>query len=297
MRIWDVASGEELLVLDAHPEGAGYLSWSPDGARIVTTGRNDPAVVWDAFTGERLLAVPAFADAFFYDAEWSPDGSRIVGSSFPDHRSVIFDAATGEMITSVQDEACGFLVHPSWSPDGERVITGCYISEGDGPARVWDVATGTELLTLESNDGPIIQGEWSPDGERIAVGYWSGVAMVRDATSGEVLLTFVGHTGEIVDLSWSPDGRRVASGDNSGPVKVWDASTGAEVLDFKVPGYINRVEWSPDGHFLIVSGGFEVPVVRRAWQSTEELVDYARECCVFRELTDAEREQYGLPAR
>jgi hypothetical protein len=30
------------------------------------------------------------------------------------------------------------------------------------------------------------------------------------------------------------------------------------------------------------------------WQSTEELVDYAKECCVFRELTDAERVQFGL---
>ena len=30
-------------------------------------------------------------------------------------------------------------------------------------------------------------------------------------------------------------------------------------------------------------------------KSTQELVDYAKECCVFRDLTEAERTQFGLP--
>jgi hypothetical protein len=34
--------------------------------------------------------------------------------------------------------------------------------------------------------------------------------------------------------------------------------------------------------------------VWRVLQSTQELVDYAKECCVFRDLTDAERAQFGL---
>jgi len=31
------------------------------------------------------------------------------------------------------------------------------------------------------------------------------------------------------------------------------------------------------------------------WQTTEDLIDYVKECCVFRELTPEEREQFGLP--
>ena len=98
-------------------------------------------------------------------------------------------------------------------------------------------------------------------------------------------------------MNWSPDGTRIASGDEAGWVKVWDASTGEEVLSFFMSGHVDRVEWSPDGRQLIVAGGFQVPGVRRVWQSTEELMAYARECCVFRELTEAERDRYGLPAR
>jgi len=35
--------------------------------------------------------------------------------------------------------------------------------------------------------------------------------------------------------------------------------------------------------------------IRRAWQSTQELIDYAKECCVIRDLTKEERTQFGLP--
>jgi hypothetical protein len=31
------------------------------------------------------------------------------------------------------------------------------------------------------------------------------------------------------------------------------------------------------------------------WQTTDDLIEYAKECCVFRQLTPEEREQFGLP--
>jgi hypothetical protein len=34
-----------------------------------------------------------------------------------------------------------------------------------------------------------------------------------------------------------------------------------------------------------------------AWQTKEELIDYAKECCLVHELTPEEREVFGLPER
>jgi hypothetical protein len=78
---------------------------------------------------------------------------------------------------------------------------------------------------------------------------------------------------------------------------VWDAATGAEVLSFKVPAAAISVSWSPDAKYVVVAGYFNTPVVRRVWRSTEALIAHARECCVTRELTDEEREQFDLPPR
>jgi WD40 repeat protein len=90
---------------------------------------------------------------------------------------------------------------------------------------------------------------------------------------------------------------RIASGDESGEVKVWDADTGEVVLSFRAPDAVYSVNWSPDGEYVVAGGYFNPPVVRRAWQSTEALIAHARECCVQRKLTAAERDLFGLPQR
>jgi hypothetical protein len=64
------------------------------------------------------------------------------------------------------------------------------------------------------------------------------------------------------------------------------------VMRFQVPGFTTSVDWSPDGKYLIAPA--DQVVIARVWQSTEELIQYAKECCVFRELTPEERQQFGL---
>jgi hypothetical protein len=80
-------------------------------------------------------------------------------------------------------------------------------------------------------------------------------------------------------------------------VIIWDIETGTEALSFLVPGGVGTVEWSPDGNHIMVSGNLPEPIIRRAWSSTQALIDYAYECCVTRQLTPEERQQFGLPAR
>jgi hypothetical protein len=46
----------------------------------------------------------------------------------------------------------------------------------------------------------------------------------------------------------------------------------------------------------VVGGRFNTPRVVRVWSSTEELIEYAYDCCVIRQLTAEERAQLGLPA-
>jgi hypothetical protein len=55
-----------------------------------------------------------------------------------------------------------------------------------------------------------------------------------------------------------------------------------------------QVAWSPDGTRLVGASLLKSVEIHRVWQSTQELIDYAKECCVIRELTEAERTQFGL---
>jgi WD40 repeat protein len=131
------------------------------------------------------------------------------------------------------------------------------------------------------------------------MGLVSNPIYIYDATSGEELRRIHGHTSQIMGASWSPNGKRLASGSSDDTTRIWDAQTGAELLTLPTPGDWGTIpNWSPDGKYLLVSiSNLSSPGqsgVWRVWQTTQELIDYARECCVFRDLTDAERTQFGL---
>ncbi|MCJ7660041.1 MAG: hypothetical protein MUO67_12925, partial [Anaerolineales bacterium] len=80
---------------------------------------------------------------------------------------------------------------------------------------------------------------------------------------------------------------------------VWDLATGTQLLSYEVGGF-NAPAYSPDGSYVLIGSteGNEGSLqVFPTWHSTEELIDYAKQCCVFRELTAEERELFGLPER
>jgi WD40 repeat protein len=167
------------------------------------------------------------------------------------------------------------------------------------------------VLTLSDPDPTALANSvrWSPDGTRLLttggsdeIGSKDNPVIIWDAGTGEKLLTINRHTGQVWKGSWSPDGRRIATGSTDDTTRIWDAETGAEFLTLTTPtDWSVTPQWSPTGDLLAVGlWSFDTPSkteVWRVWQSTEDLVAYAKECCVFRELTPEERSQFGLPPR
>jgi len=174
--------------------------------------------------------------------------------------------------------------------------------------QMWDASTGESIFGgYVHNTADLSFGDaadfcsssyWSPDGKRILTSSWGGAgATVWDAETGERLLIFTEHTGGLSIGTWSPNGERIATGDFSGVVNIWDPDTGTVLLTFSVPigDFLFNVDWSPDGTRLVGSTLLPSVEINRVWQSTEDLVAYAKECCVVRELTPEERQQFGLP--
>jgi WD40 repeat protein len=189
----------------------------------------------------------------------------------------------------------------SWSPDGSKIAT-CAVPQ---ILQIWDANTGkpivggyvnnTANLTFQDFIPFCLSASWSPEGERIVTAGWDGSATIWDAATGDQLLSFTGH-GQLNGARWSPNGKRIATSDNSGMVKIWDANTGLELLGFKTAHpFLFTLDWSPDGSRLAGAGGLFSPSVWRVWQSADDLIAYAHECCVVRELTVVERQQFGLP--
>ena len=69
----------------------------------------------------------------------------------------------------------------AFSPDGRRIVTG----SSDQTAKVWEAATGRELLTLAGHGDAIGSVAFSPDGQRIVIGSGDRTAKVWEAARVE----------------------------------------------------------------------------------------------------------------
>ena len=172
----------------------GFLTWSPDGNRLVfkTYTPRAPFVddLWSldehacpgaCGTARTALAVsvqsPYQGDIGYVFAGWSADGTRLLfwldtahsGSTMmdgPDLASIAPDGSSGALLPQM-------LAKPSWIATVAGTSRAVVAVGGD---RVWDahrqldscdLATGT-CSTLVANAGPTIDPAVSPDGRRLA---------------------------------------------------------------------------------------------------------------------------------
>ena len=251
-KVWDAASGRELLTLKGHSAAIEAVAFSPDGQRIVTGSADHTAKVWEAASGNQLLTVKGHNDAI-RSVAFSPDGQRIVTWS-KDRTARVWEAASGRELLRLDGHYrwFGWFGSAAISPDGKRIVTG----SDDNTAIVWDAASGRELLTLKGHRSRVLAAAFSRDGQRIVTGSMDRTAKVWDAATGRELVKLEGHNSHVWSVAFSPDGQRIVTGSWDQTARVWDAASGRELLALK--GHSSRVSaaaFSPDGQ-RIVSGSW-----------------------------------------
>ena len=262
-RVWEAATGRQIHILRGHASlgdspardavlrGTLQATYSPDGKLIVTVGREGkvrirarsillglktipeqelpftPVRLWDAETGKELLALKGHTSGVL-SAAFSPDSTRLL---------------TAES---------GYLEKCEFRHNGNQVGAGSGPNLEKTAARVWDVQTGKQLLTLGGHERGIGCAIFTPDGKRILTADREAVRL-WDAATGQSLAAPTDRTSR-GDWALTPDGKWLAVVGKS--LRLLDLETGKEGPAFSIAGprqLFGSAALNPDGTRLLTT--------------------------------------------
>jgi WD40 repeat protein len=219
VHVWDATTGDELPAVER-----GNVV-SPDGARVVSGGDRDSAVLMESDTGRVVatltgdanfggpLTAPPDARAVF-----SPDSSQVVTAG--SNGSVrVWNASTGALITLLPAHSGG-ISSLGFSSDGRRVAT----SGADGTVHV--SSPGGATFVLRGHTGALTDARLDASGDRVLSVSNDGSARVWDVPlvlgDGQLPVDSVTLNPE-ADTVLVVAGNRLAARPTA---QVWDALSG-----------------------------------------------------------------------
>ena len=150
IRIWDLQTKKCKKILSGGVNNS-YISFSPDGKRIISTVSGAGFIIWDIEREKRIDTI----EGFMYDAQYLPNGKVITEAN---------DALRIEDnfidIYKIMKRPLG-LVHFSFSKDGKYIA----ISLANGYVAIWDLSDSCCINIIKVTNDIINTAYFSKDNE------------------------------------------------------------------------------------------------------------------------------------
>jgi WD40 repeat protein len=262
VKVWDAGTGQELLSIRGHSDGARAVAFSPDSKQLASGGGFFHILgevrLWDARTGQELFTIRGHT-ARVASVEFSPDGKRLASAAWDGTAKVWDVTKPQEALTNAGIR--GALFRLDFSPDGRRFasVSQRWLLPRLGipsyEVAVWDSTTGREVASAHALSRMPIAFAFTLQGPYLA---WLGennVIKVIDVVSRREVLNVSELDGEVKSLALSLDGQQMAWTRTDKTVKVWSTTTKKERFTLRGhSGDLDIVRFSPDGERLATGG-------------------------------------------
>ncbi|MBD2479662.1 WD40 repeat domain-containing protein [Anabaena sp. FACHB-83] len=249
IKLWNLATGEEIRTLSGHSNLVLSVSFSPDGKTLASGSTDKTIKLWNLATGEEIRTLTGHSGTV-WSVSFSPDGKTLASGS-DDNTIKLWNLATGKEIRTLSGHS-NLVYSVSFSADGKTLASG----SGDNTIKLWNLATGKEIRTLTGHSNFVLSVSFSPDGKTLASGSADNTIKLWNLATGKEIRTLSGHSNSVSSVSLSADGKTLASGSFDNTIKLWNLATGEEIRTLS--GHSNSVfsvSFSPDGKTLASGSG------------------------------------------
>jgi WD40 repeat protein len=229
VRVWDVATGKQVVIKGKVPEYASLVNYVP--------------ALGLSKDGKKIMV-------------WLPGPNRPKSYSTVQ----VFNRETGEKVLTVVDQGRNVKCL-TFSPDGSRAAFGAE----DGSVRIYNLdkkgerEPGGDWPVSQKGVGDLV---FTPDGTKLITGSASGQIKIWKVSDHKTPLHTLkdAHAKGIGALAMSADGKRFASLGFDNVVKLWDVEKGTVLRkwEFKLPlqdgnTLVRNMTFAPKGKFLVTA--------------------------------------------
>ncbi len=246
IRLWDIKTRKEMMLLKGHKDDVKTLVYTPDGKTLISGSTDRRIIIWDSFKGEMKKTIRG---------HWGTVNSlslnqtgKILASAATDKRLKLWDFDRDWKKISdnkVHEDSISVV---KFSPVKDLYASASW----DHTINLWELNKDKKLFELKGHFGPIYDISFSPDGTKLVSCSSDGVIKLWSVEKGRELKQFETIEAAFSSVAFHPNGKIFASGSTDNLIKLWDVETGTEIKKLvKHQSAIVQVIFSPNGKLLL----------------------------------------------